>query len=217
MSRWTLFSIDGVESSEISGVWGLDDCWLAADDEDLSLKTTEVVPSECLSTSCFNTFRRYFALAFWNQTWKLKDSKYYDQQIDLSEKDPYFYWMKIVPGTPRGASTPSMRWSHRRVRSSNLYELYIYITTSFPCRYRRRYPGTKRARMRMNSECVCAVHESKIRVITNYEYKHYCEWLSLDCHAYPSRSIRAPLCSAVSLAGMYRLRVTGEVGSCRRV
>ena len=50
-----------------------------------------------------------------------------------------------------------------------------------------------------------------------YEHKHHCDWLSLDCHAYPSRSMGAPPCCAVGRLISGRVRVTGETSSRRRV
>ena len=41
------------------------------------------------------------------------------------------------------------------------------------------------------------VRGSEAPQAASYKYKHHCHWWSLDCHAYPSRSIRAPTCFAV--------------------
>ena len=64
-----------------------------------------------------------------------------------------------------------------------------------------------------------AVHHRRWSLKKDYKYKHHCDWLCLDCHAYPSRSMhsgaamlrRQPFISQ-------RVSVTREAGSraCKR-
>ena len=53
--------------------------------------------------------------------------------------------------------------------------------------------------------------------INCYKYKHHCDLLSMNCHAYPSRSLRAPPCCTVGRFISGRVSVAGEAGSSRHV
>ena len=52
----------------------------------------------------------------------------------------------------------------------------------------------------------CTTHS----VPNNYNYIHHCDWLSLDCHAYPSHFKLAQPCCSVGRFNSRRVRSTGE-------